>query len=135
MSDKQESSESSHTRITSGAIGGSVEVVLMQPMVGIKNALQEGRPVPMNPLHLYRGLAVSHSEVGALLTGTRLEVWFCHSSSMLSCFSGPLDPPMLCHLCSDELRQYGSNHGFAVWYKPYLLTAHPLQGRKRPRAT
>ena len=44
---------------TTGALGGSVEVILMQPMVGIKNALQEGRPVPANPLHLYRGLAVS----------------------------------------------------------------------------
>lgn len=46
-----------HTMI--GALGGTVEVCIMQPLVGIKNALQEGRPVPRNPVHLYRGLAVS----------------------------------------------------------------------------
>lgn len=42
-----------------GAFGGVSEVCLMQPMVGIKNALQEGRPIPTYPLHLYRGLVVS----------------------------------------------------------------------------
>lgn len=46
-----------HTMI--GALGGGVEVCIMQPLVGIKNALQEGRPVPRNPMHLYRGLTVS----------------------------------------------------------------------------
>lgn len=46
-----------HTMI--GALGGTVEVCIMQPLVGIKNAIQEGRPVPKNPMHLYRGLAVS----------------------------------------------------------------------------
>jgi len=46
-----------HTLI--GALSGSVEVVLMQPTVAIKNALQEGRPVPMNPSHLYRGLPMN----------------------------------------------------------------------------
>lgn len=30
----------------------------MQPTVGVKNALQEGRPVPRSPLVLYRGLVV-----------------------------------------------------------------------------
>ena len=45
-----------HTAI--GALGGAVEVCIMQPLVGIKNALQEGRPVPRNPMHLYRGLLV-----------------------------------------------------------------------------
>mmetsp|Transcript_12533 Transcript_12533/g.27025 ORF Transcript_12533/g.27025 Transcript_12533/m.27025 type:complete len:270 (-) Transcript_12533:957-1766(-) len=46
-----------HTAI--GAFGGAFEVVLMQPMVGIKNALQEGRPIPTNPVHLYRGLTMN----------------------------------------------------------------------------
>ena len=45
--------------LCAGAMGGSIEVILMQPMVGIKNALQEGRPVPVNPMHLYRGLAMN----------------------------------------------------------------------------
>lgn len=46
-----------HTLI--GALGGSVEVVLMQPMMAFKNALQEGRPIPTNPVHIYRGLALN----------------------------------------------------------------------------
>lgn len=45
-----------HTLI--GAFGGSVEVVLMQPMMAFKNAMQEGRPIPRNPVHIYRGLTV-----------------------------------------------------------------------------
>ena len=31
----------------------------MQPTVAVKNALQEGRPMPRNPLALYRGYAVT----------------------------------------------------------------------------
>jgi solute carrier family 25 citrate transporter 1 len=52
-----------HTAI--GAMGGSMEVVLMQPMMAIKNALQEGRPVPTSLRHLYRGLPVRAREEGA----------------------------------------------------------------------
>lgn len=47
-----------HTAI--GALGGMLEVCVMQPMVAFKNALQEGRPLPKTPLALYRGLVVSH---------------------------------------------------------------------------
>ena len=46
-----------HTAI--GAVAGSMEVLLMQPTIAIKNALQEGRPVPWSPKLLYRGLGVS----------------------------------------------------------------------------
>lgn len=46
-----------HTAI--GAMGGAAEVCIMQPLVAIKNALQEGRPVPRNPAHLYRGLLMN----------------------------------------------------------------------------
>ncbi len=45
-----------HTAI--GGVAGMIEVCIMQPTVGIKNALQEGRPVPSSPLALYRGLLV-----------------------------------------------------------------------------
>ena len=47
-----------HTGI--GALAGFVEVCVMQPTVGVKNALQEGRSVPRNPAVLYRGLTVGH---------------------------------------------------------------------------
>jgi hypothetical protein len=46
-----------HTAI--GAFGGMLEVIVMQPMVAFKNALQEGRPLPKTPIALYRGLVVS----------------------------------------------------------------------------
>ncbi len=49
-----------HTAI--GALSGTTEVILMQPLVAFKNALQEGRslqPLLRNPVHLYRGLTVS----------------------------------------------------------------------------
>lgn len=68
-----------------GAAGGVLEVCVMQPMVGIKNALQEGRPVPRNPLHLYRGLtinAVSIAPITATQFGTnRLVEGFLAGSS------------------------------------------------------
>ncbi|GFR52575.1 hypothetical protein Agub_g15168 [Astrephomene gubernaculifera] len=60
-----------HTAI--GALGGTVEVCIMQPLVGIKNALQEGRPIPRHPAHLYRGLlmnVVSMAPITASQFGT-----------------------------------------------------------------
>lgn len=45
-----------HTAI--GALAGVTEVSIMQPTVGIKNALQEGRPVPRTLATLYRGVGV-----------------------------------------------------------------------------
>lgn len=50
-------SSAEHTAI--GALAGIVEVGIMQPTVAIKNALQEGRPLPANPAAYYRGLLVS----------------------------------------------------------------------------
>ncbi|KAI8476555.1 MAG: mitochondrial carrier domain-containing protein [Monoraphidium minutum] len=46
-----------HTAV--GALGGMLEVCVMQPMVAFKNALQEGRPLPRTPLALYRGLVIN----------------------------------------------------------------------------
>ena len=48
-----------HTGI--GAIAGSMEVLLMQPTIAIKNALQEGRAISWSPNALYRGLVVGHT--------------------------------------------------------------------------
>lgn len=57
-----------HTAI--GALAGVVEVCIMQPTVGVKNALQEGRPVPKTIPGLYRGLAIS---AGAMLPITSVQ--------------------------------------------------------------
>lgn len=54
-----------HTAI--GALAGLTEVSIMQPTVAIKNALQEGRPVPRSPLALYRGLLVRGGAAPQLL--------------------------------------------------------------------
>lgn len=45
-----------HTGI--GGLAGIVEVCIMQPTVAVKNALQEGRPLPAHPTAYYRGLLV-----------------------------------------------------------------------------
>lgn len=50
-------SAAEHTII--GGLAGMSEVCIMQPFVGIKNALQEGRPLPRQMQHLYRGLGVN----------------------------------------------------------------------------
>jgi hypothetical protein len=67
-----------HTAI--GALAGFVEVCVMQPTVGVKNALQEGRSVPRNPAVLYRGLTVG---------------WYCHSDSMTSALHAAAINPVL----------------------------------------
>lgn len=51
-------SAAEHTVI--GAAAGTIEVLINQPTVAVKNALQEGRPLPANPAAYYRGLLVSH---------------------------------------------------------------------------
>ncbi|PSC69614.1 Mitochondrial Carrier (MC) Family [Micractinium conductrix] len=57
-----------HTAI--GALAGVLEVSIMQPTVGVKNALQEGRPVPRTIPMLYRGVVVS---AGAMLPITAVQ--------------------------------------------------------------
>lgn len=41
-----------------GAASGVIEVTIMQPTVTVKNAMQQGRPLPTTPIALYRGLLV-----------------------------------------------------------------------------
>eukprot|EP00775_Hariotina_reticulata_P013494 gene13495-13619_t len=49
-----------------GAVGGVMEVCLMQPMVAFKNALQEGRPLPRTPLQMYRGLLINCGSIAPI---------------------------------------------------------------------
>ena len=60
-----------HTAI--GALCGALEVCIMQPTVGIKNALQEGRAIPRAPAALYRGLTVNAVSM-APITATQFGV-------------------------------------------------------------
>eukprot|EP00899_Mesostigma_viride_P011610 jgi/Mesvir1/2044/Mv14787-RA.1 len=59
--------------VIEGALGGAaavIEVGINQPTVAIKNAMQERRPIPLNPLHLYRGVLVNALSI-APITATQ----------------------------------------------------------------
>lgn len=49
-----------------GGTAGVCEVLIMQPTIAIKNALQEGRPIPWYPRALYRGLAVNAASIAPI---------------------------------------------------------------------
>jgi len=49
-----------------GAVAGSVEVFINQPFVAVKNALQEKRPVSLNPLFFYRGVVINSSSIAPI---------------------------------------------------------------------
>ncbi|KAF1783092.1 Mitochondrial carrier domain [Phytophthora cactorum] len=46
-----------------GSIAGMIEVMLQQPTVAIKNAVQQGRPIPWSVQALYRGVGVSLASI------------------------------------------------------------------------
>lgn len=81
-----------------GALGGATEVILMQPMVGIKNALQEGRPIPTNVAHLYRGLPVRQAATAVLLRMHRNVHVTAHTPK----------------LAADEHHQHDAHHRVAI---------------------
>ncbi len=60
-----------------GASAGIIEIVLLQPMLYCKNATQQGLPLTANPRVLYRGAAVSATNM-AVLTGIQFPIanWF-----------------------------------------------------------
>ena len=49
-----------------GATAGTIEVILLQPMLYCKNATQQGLPLTLNPMTLYRGLTVSVLNMASL---------------------------------------------------------------------
>lgn len=51
-----------------GIAGGVIEVTILQPILYLKNASQQGLPFTLNPALLYRGLGVSCINMG-ILTG------------------------------------------------------------------
>ena len=58
MSPKKQDNLSPAVHTAIGGLAGIIEVCIMQPTVAVKNALQEGRPLPANPAAYYRGLLV-----------------------------------------------------------------------------
>ncbi|CAH0486425.1 unnamed protein product [Peronospora farinosa] len=46
-----------------GSVAGMIEVVLQQPTVAMKNAVQQGRPIQWSPWALYRGVGVSLASI------------------------------------------------------------------------
>ncbi|EEY69048.1 Mitochondrial Carrier (MC) Family [Phytophthora infestans T30-4] len=54
------------TALQNGAVGslaGMIEMTIQQPWVAVKNAVQQGRPLPRSISALYRGLGVSLSSI------------------------------------------------------------------------
>mmetsp|Transcript_41218 Transcript_41218/g.78731 ORF Transcript_41218/g.78731 Transcript_41218/m.78731 type:complete len:270 (-) Transcript_41218:327-1136(-) len=49
-----------------GGIAGAVEVTLQQPTVTMKNFLQQGKPIPLNPKVLYRGWFVNCASIAPI---------------------------------------------------------------------
>ena len=49
----------SHVAVSPADTPGTIEVVILQPMLYCKNATQQGLPLTLNPAVLYRGIAVS----------------------------------------------------------------------------
>ena len=49
-----------------GMYCGSLEVMLLQPILYLKNATQQRLPLTINPRYLYRGLSSSIANMGAL---------------------------------------------------------------------
>ncbi|ETN01370.1 hypothetical protein PPTG_24082 [Phytophthora nicotianae INRA-310] len=49
-----------------GSIAGMAEVMLQQPTVAIKNAVQQGRPISWSVPALYRGLGVSLASIAPI---------------------------------------------------------------------
>jgi len=66
-----------------GGAAGTLEVLINQPLVAVKNALQERRPVPMNPAVLYRGVVVNAGSI-APITAVQFAVNGCASTGALS---------------------------------------------------
>ena len=76
-----------------GGISGTIEVMLLQPTIALKNAIQEGRPLPATPAQLYRGVgvrtvwqAVCASQslqcgAGACLLCTQAALRGCHNAT------------------------------------------------------
>uniref|UniRef100_A0A7S0ZWP4 Mitochondrial carrier protein n=1 Tax=Noctiluca scintillans TaxID=2966 RepID=A0A7S0ZWP4_NOCSC len=55
---------SAHQNLVLGVTAGSVDQLLLQPMLYWKNSLQQGLPFTMNPKLLYRGTAASMGNMG-----------------------------------------------------------------------
>jgi len=49
-----------------GGVSGTLEVLIQQPTVAWKNALQEKRPFSVNPLFLYRGVGINASSIAPI---------------------------------------------------------------------
>lgn len=138
-----------HTLIGAGA--GMMEVVVMQPMMAFKNALQEGRPLPRTPLAIYRGLVVRRcrraggwvrrAHAGCVkLVARRPDIPLFAAAARAGARMRPLpapvtppplraQPPRPCaHTratpAPDQLLQHGADHRQPVWHEPAAGECH-----------
>ncbi|EEY69047.1 Mitochondrial Carrier (MC) Family [Phytophthora infestans T30-4] len=71
-----------------GSIAGMIEVMLQQPTVAIKNAVQQGRPVPWSMPALYRGVIVSLASIAPVSA-----IQFAVNGRLLRSLTDPTSAP------------------------------------------
>lgn len=49
-----------------GAVGGALDVCIQQPLVTVKNALQDKRPIPTSPRLFYRGTVINAGSIAPI---------------------------------------------------------------------
>lgn len=115
-----------------GGMSGTLEVCLMQPTVAFKNAIQEGRPMPLNPIHMYRGLGVRANSRGSqsewCSSKACVEILMCMN---LYCNLKAYNTTGVQFLCADEHSFCGANHSCAVRHKLLLQVIARSSDRSR----
>ncbi|KAF4029049.1 Mitochondrial carrier protein [Phytophthora infestans] len=71
-----------------GSIAGMAEVMLQQPTVAIKNAMQQGRPITWTVPALYRGLGVSLASIAPISA-----IQFAANGRLLRGLTAPKEAP------------------------------------------
>ena len=72
-----------------GGIAGTIEVIILQPMLYCKNATQQGIPLTLNPAVLYRGIGMSITNM-IVLTGAQFPLTGAVSRSITGGEDRPL---------------------------------------------
>jgi len=75
-----------------GGISGTIEVLIQQPTVAWKNALQEKRPFSANPVFLYRGVGINATSI-APITAVQFSVNGVLSNALLAYNKANGGPP------------------------------------------
>ncbi|EEY58971.1 Mitochondrial Carrier (MC) Family [Phytophthora infestans T30-4] len=104
-----------------GSIAGMAEVMLQQPTVAIKNAMQQGRPITWTVPALYRGLGVSLASIAPISA-----IQFAANGRLLRGLTAPKEAPsdrtkLLCATLS--VKEVAQQHGVVRLLRGVTVTA------------